>query len=145
MAHRVLVYQHMNSTITALESALVAMRAVIDTGALKRPPAHLKQEDVDRMRADLHTAIELANAAHKAADLNAPPKEFEPSELEKIADVVSKFRVGTLLSEIDTEGADVNAEQFYLLALSSLEQAERYFKLASYAQARALAGPRRIF
>lgn len=117
----------------ALTVALSAMRRVIDTGALKQPPAHLTQVDVDSMRIDLHEAIELAR---ETSDLNAPPKDFEPRTLEEIANVVSKFRVGTLLCDIDTDGADVNAEQFYLLALGALEQAERYFKLASYTQAR---------
>jgi hypothetical protein len=123
----------MNQTHNALTAALSAMRSVIDTGALKHPPTHLTQADVDNMRVELHTAIELAR---EVADLNAPAKDFEPRTLEGIADTVSQFRVGTLLCDVDTDGADVNAEQFFLLALTALEQAERYFKLASYAQAR---------
>lgn len=43
----------------AVEAALFAMRQVIDTGALKHAPAHLDQAHVDRMRLDLHEAIEL--------------------------------------------------------------------------------------
>jgi len=116
----------------ALVASLAAMRAVIDTGALKTAPAHLNQDHVDSMRADLHDAIELAAAASD----NAPAADFEPRVLEALANTVSKFRVGTLLCDVETDGADVNAEQFFLLALTALEQAERYLKLASYAQAR---------
>jgi hypothetical protein len=43
------------------------------------------------------------------------------------------------LGDIDDAGADVNDEQYYLSALTALEQAQRYFNLAALAQAHDLA------
>lgn len=70
-------------------------------------------------------------------NLNAPPKKFEPATLNEIAAVVSRFRVGVLLCDVETDGADANAEQLFLLGLNALEQAERFFKLAALAQGKA--------
>lgn len=74
-----------------------------------------------------------------ASDLNSPPSPFDAPTLIEVAGIVSKLRVGTLLCDVETDGADPEAEQLFLLALTALEQAERYLKLAAYAQARASA------
>ena len=61
---------------------------------------------------------------------------FDPPDLEAAANRVEKLRVGFLLDIDNDGGADVVAEQHVLLALSALEQAARYLKIASYTQAR---------
>lgn len=54
---------------------------------------------------------------------------------ERLAKELEERRTGILFSEPE-DGADTvlspQAEQFYLLALNALEQAERYMRLAHY-------------
>lgn len=66
-------------------------------------------------------------------------KTFCPEDLAELAERARKLRTDCLLTD-DESGADVEAEQFFLLAMSSLEQAERFFRLAGLKQSQSLAG-----
>jgi hypothetical protein len=61
---------------------------------------------------------------------------MDPEDLAKACD---KLRVEVLCSE-DAVGVHPQATEYYLLALSALEQAKRFAMLAHYAL---IAGPRR--
>jgi hypothetical protein len=61
--------------------------------------------------------------------------EFTPETLRNCAKETARHRY---LGDIDEAGAD-NAEHYYLLALTALEQGQRYFNLAALAQAYGLA------
>jgi hypothetical protein len=65
-------------------------------------------------------------------------EEFPPETLRNCANETGQMRI-RYLGDIDDAGADCNAEQYYLLALTALEQAQRYFNLAALAQAHGLA------
>ena len=65
-------------------------------------------------------------------------EEFTVETLRECAKKTENMR-HRYLGDIDEAGADFNAEQYYLLALTALEQAQRYFNLAALAQAHALA------
>lgn len=63
--------------------------------------------------------------------------DFEPATLEAAAKYIEKLRTDFLFGGADDPGApNLLAEQYFLLALSALEQAEHNMKLASYHQAR---------
>lgn len=65
-------------------------------------------------------------------------KTFCQEDLTEIAEQARKLRTDCLL--LDESGAETEAEQFFLLAMSSLEQAERFFRLAALKQMRSLVG-----
>jgi hypothetical protein len=67
---------------------------------------------------------------------------FEPREMEAAANRIRDLRA-VFLRDADTDNACVMSEEHFHLALASLEQAERFMKLASYHQARANAETRR--
>lgn len=64
---------------------------------------------------------------------------LDPIELEEAAAKTSGLR-HRLTFDIVEDGSDIYAQEFYMLALAALDQAERYFRLASYNQARSNAG-----
>lgn len=64
--------------------------------------------------------------------------EFTPENIREAANRVRELREHLLFGINDT-GADPEAEQFYLLALSSLEEACRFLKLSALKQSAALA------
>lgn len=72
------------------------------------------------------------NAGAEADELS-----FCPEDLTVLADKAKEVRIKALL--MDEAGSESEAEQFCLLAMASLEQAERFFRLASLKQTRAIA------
>jgi hypothetical protein len=71
------------------------------------------------------------------------PIPIEPMEygegLGAFAKEVRTLRI-KYLAELDTAGADPESEQFYLLALDSLDSAERFLALATYKQRQGIRG-----
>jgi hypothetical protein len=74
-------------------------------------------------------------------DPNANDLEFTPETLREYAKQTETLRTGALF-DVDDAGADPEAEQYFLMALSHLENAQRAFTLAALRQSRALAGGR---
>jgi hypothetical protein len=72
-------------------------------------------------------------------DPNAALLEFTPEILRKFAKETETFRYNTLF-DVEGAGADPEAEQYFLMAISHLENAHRSFELAALKQSRALAG-----
>lgn len=72
---------------------------------------------------------------------NEPTVSFEPREMEAAANRVRELREA-FSRDADTDTASLLAEEHFYLALSALEQAERFMKLASYHQAHANAEQR---
>jgi hypothetical protein len=72
-------------------------------------------------------------------DPNAADLEFTPETLREYAKETETLREHALF-DVDSAGADPEAEQFFLMALSHLENAHRSFELAALKQSRALAG-----
>lgn len=70
-------------------------------------------------------------------------KEFVPEVLGGYAKRVQGLR-NEVLCDVDTEASEPNAEQYFLLALSALDQAERFFRLAQLNQTQALAHQKRF-
>ena len=68
---------------------------------------------------------------------------FEARDLDAAAERIGELRTGLLIEFSSEEDGDLNAGQFYLLALAALDQAKSYLKLASFHQARAVAEGRR--
>lgn len=62
---------------------------------------------------------------------------FTPENLRELAKKVDEIH-GEALFGIDPAGASPESEQLYLLGISCLEQAKRYFTLANMAQTRAI-------
>lgn len=60
------------------------------------------------------------------------------NELREIKATIEKLRVG-YLCDVETEGLCCDAEQYYLLMLSALEQAKIWAEMAALAQTRAVA------
>lgn len=71
-------------------------------------------------------------------DLNAQKSSWTPETLEEAANVCEKLRV-TLLFDVDCAGADDESQEYFLLALADLEQANRHLRLARMHQTRAVA------
>jgi hypothetical protein len=65
-------------------------------------------------------------------------ENFTPEVLTELGDGLRQVK-GVCLMAIDGAGADAEAEQYYLLALSSLEQSERFCRIAALKQSHALA------
>lgn len=63
---------------------------------------------------------------------------FTPQTLEDLGGKTEELYHHALF-EVDAAGADVMAEQHYLIALSLIQQAQRHFKLAQYAQSQGIA------
>jgi hypothetical protein len=57
--------------------------------------------------------------------------------MRELAGNVHSLRM-SYLCDIEDAGADAEAEQYYLLALTMLEQAQRYLSIAAYKQSQAL-------
>ena len=57
--------------------------------------------------------------------------ENEGLDIESVPEPIEKLRVRFLM-EVDARGLEPEAEQYLLLALNALEQAERFAKLAVY-------------
>lgn len=64
---------------------------------------------------------------------------LDPEELTSRAGKIMVLRIAISNAQgpIEEDGSDVFAQEHYLLALATLEQAERQMRLASYHQARA--------
>jgi hypothetical protein len=65
--------------------------------------------------------------------------EFTPETLRELASKAEALRLSGLF-DLESSGADPEAEQFFLVALSHLETAQRFFSLAQMKQSRALVG-----
>jgi hypothetical protein len=63
---------------------------------------------------------------------------YTPETLTEFAREVRNLRV-KYLADLDEAGADPESEQFYLLALNSLDAAERFLSLASFKQSQGIA------
>lgn len=86
----------------------------------------------------------MANAPSPTTIFSIPDRDpdadelpFTPQTLEHLGGKVEELYHHALF-EVDTAGADVMAEQHYLIALSLIQQAERHFKLAQYAQSQGI-------
>lgn len=71
-------------------------------------------------------------------DPNADELPFTPKTLEQLEEMTSELYHFALF-EVDAAGAECMAEQHHLIALSLLQQAQRHFKLAQYAQSQGIA------
>lgn len=60
---------------------------------------------------------------------------FDPEDMASMAQGIESFRMSFLL-DVDGDWMSPIAEQHFLLALSSLEQAQRFMRLANYFQMR---------
>jgi len=81
------------------------------------------------MQATMHDAVIQGQIDY----LNEDPKPFTPATLRAFGRAVEELR-HELLYGVDENGADKFAEQHMMLALSTLEQAQRYLSVAALNQ-----------
>ena len=68
--------------------------------------------------------------------------EYNPSTLLNFADEVRKFRI-KMLCEISDAGADTESEQWFLMALSTMDQAYHQLTMAALKQSQGIAAIQR--
>lgn len=71
-------------------------------------------------------------------------EEFEPADMlthcKDMAQRTKKMRSGSLFADVEEGATSPQTEQYYILALSALEQAACFFEIAAMHQARRNAG-----
>jgi len=107
------------SNIADLCDAMIAAKTGVDLFLDGAEINELEKE----LRSTGYRLVRMVNGRFRAEALAL--------DIEDLPDPIEKLRAKFLL-ELDAEGLDPEAEQFFLLALSSLEQAARFAKLAVY-------------
>jgi hypothetical protein len=120
------------STASHKETATSLINAVRELSVARDEIIKLKA-DLKDARTRLHAAVPI--------DYNAPKAIFSPDIIREYKTRIEKLRSDVLFCT-DATGCDVEAEQFYLLALATLESAERFMELAAIKQMKKLAAAR---